>query len=116
MFDGTPDRLTFATAVPATLGRGGYSRVELYVEGGKLLIRWQPERSQKAAFNGADTKGPYPLLDRVAAVRFRYFGAASPQDKPAWAEQWHSLARSPLLVRMDVVSAGVPGSSPSASR
>jgi prepilin-type N-terminal cleavage/methylation domain-containing protein len=108
VFDGRADHLTFATTVPPSLGLDGYDRIDLYADGGRLLLRWQPERSQAQAFTGDDTKGPYPLLDHVAAVHFQYFGAASPQDKPAWTDQWHSLVRSPLLVRVDVTSDSVP--------
>jgi general secretion pathway protein J len=102
VFDGASDRLTFATVIPPQLGRGGYFRVQLYVDGGRLLIRWQPERSQTIGSWGPDTRGPYPLLDHVSRLRFRYFGAAVPGDKPGWADQWHSFVRSPLLVQMDV--------------
>lgn len=102
VFNGASDGLTFATVIPPQLGRGGYFRVQLYVDRGRLLIRWQPERSQSIGAWGPDARGPYPLLDHVAQVRFRYFGVATPGDSPRWVDQWRSFVRSPLLVQMDV--------------
>lgn len=71
VFDGQPDRLIFTTVIPLQLGTSGYFRVALSLAGGRLLIRWQPER------------GPYNLLDHVASLHLRDFGAASSRELPA---------------------------------
>jgi len=42
------------------------------------------------------------LLDKVAGLRFAYFGPVNQGEAPAWVDRWIDRTRLPYLVRVTV--------------
>jgi general secretion pathway protein J len=97
-FSGEPETLSLVSAQPGTQDNGPWMRERFFVgrSGGTraLFMSWQSAGSAPAA----EAK----LLDRVAAVRFAYFGPPRPGEASAWLEQWTDRDRLPELVRVAV--------------
>jgi general secretion pathway protein J len=82
LFDGRPDRLTFATLSPPLPGgpTTAFSAVSLAADGGGFALRQQvlPNRIV------LDRLEPLLVDAQTTAVRFRYLG----QEPEAWQEAW----------------------------
>lgn len=82
LFDGRPDRLTFATLSPPLPGgpTTAFSAVSLAADGGGFALRQQvlPNRIV------LDRLDPVLVDAQTTAVRFRYLG----QEPEAWQEAW----------------------------
>lgn len=82
LFDGRPDRLTFATLSPPLPGgpTTAFSAVSLTADGGGFALRQQvlPNRIV------LDRLDPMLVDAQTTAVRFRYLG----QEPEAWQEAW----------------------------
>jgi len=97
---GEPDRLTLVAPRSGVAGGGEWVRQVLFVaphEGSNaLILAWQADASgAEAAVSQA------VLLDRVASVRFDYFGPPAQGDGPAaWSDTWQDRTSLPELVRV----------------
>lgn len=98
LFEGGPERVAFVSELPPRFGVAGLALVELRREAGALALRWRPLHGA-AEGEGATGRG---LLDGVAAVRLRYFGAPRGREEPAWRETWTDAAALPAAVAVEV--------------
>jgi general secretion pathway protein J len=100
-FEGAPERLAFVAPLPAHRGPGGLYRFTLSVVagqgGGRLVLAWQPYDGDARAGAPADRA---VLLERVAALRLDFFGAAGPAAPRRWQARWAVPDRLPELVRL----------------
>lgn len=102
-FEGQPESISFAGLMPAHLG-GGFHRFQLLVDddGGasRLVLRWR-----RIAYGGEDdgvAGNEAVLIERIAGVRFSYFGPTEDDDAADWHEAWDNPARLPALVRLEI--------------
>ena len=113
-FQGKSDSLAFAAAMPGRAGGGTYYfRLALSPSGDTsqlTLARAIPDYAATALpdFSGAERS---VLADRVAEIRFGYFGRdpdSSDANIPSWRDHWDDPQILPLLIRIDVVPAAGP--------
>ncbi|HKW92678.1 MAG TPA: type II secretion system protein GspJ [Methylomirabilota bacterium] len=103
LFEGAPDRLTFATFSPPfpTPTHAAFTAVSLSGDGGALAVRQQvlpnwivPDRFEPA------------LVDaQTRAVRFRYLG----QEPEAWQDEWDMSKEDGLPRAVEITLAGRDG-------
>jgi general secretion pathway protein J len=98
LFEGGPERVAFVSELPPRFGAAGLAIVELRHDAGTLALRWRPLRGAV----GDEGAAGRALLEGVAAVRLRYFGAPRGRDEPAWRETWTEAAALPAAVAVDV--------------
>lgn len=100
LFDGRPDRLTFATLSPP-LPSGpttAFCAVSLAADGGRFALRQQALPNQLVL----DRMDPMLVDTQTTAVRFRYLG----QDPEAWQDAWDITKEDtlPRAVEITLVS------------
>ena len=100
LFDGRPDRLTFATLSPP-LPSGpttAFSAVSLTADGGGLALRQQALPNQLVL----DRLDPLLVDTQTTAVRFRYLG----REPEAWQDVWDITKEDtlPRAVEITLVS------------
>lgn len=98
LFEGGPERVAFVSELPPRFGVAGNALVELRREADALALRWRPLRG---AAEGEGVAGR-ALLEGVAAVRLRYFGAPRGREEPGWRETWTDAAVLPAAVAVEV--------------
>lgn len=108
-FEGEPDTLRLVSTLPGTWDNGPWMHERFFVaRSGKtraLFMSWQG--AWAATSNPrADLVGEAMLLDRVAAIRFAYFGPPRSGETPVWVDQWIDRDRLPQLVRVEIQREG----------
>lgn len=105
-FDGAPEAVTFVglPPAPAMVGALYWMRVAAVQDAGAahLLLSWtffDPAADVSAPLADAAHR---VLLQDIAALRIDYFGAVDPESEPVWLDEWLSVDRLPLLVRVRV--------------
>ena len=98
LFEGGPERVAFVAELPPRFGVAGLALVELRREAGALALQWRPLRG---AAEGEGVSGR-ALLEGVAALRLRYFGAPRGREEPAWGRTWTEAAVLPAAVAVEV--------------
>jgi len=114
-FQGKSDSLAFAAALPGRAGGGTYYfRLALTPSGDSsqlTLVRSIPDYAATALPDFADAERSV-LADRIAQVRFAYFGRdpdSNDANAPTWRDHWDDPQILPLLIRVEVVPAsGAP--------
>ena len=108
-FTGAPDSLGLVAAQPGTQDDGPWMRERFFVsragKTGALFMSWQAEGAA-VANDRSPPVGEAMLLDRVAAVRFSYFGPPRPGEAPVWLDRWAARDRLPQLVRVAIARDG----------
>ena len=106
-FAGTNDTLAYAAALPGRAGAGMYYfRVAVTPNGDSsrlTLARVIPDYAATSVPNFGDDFSV--LADRIAEVRFSYFGrdaGAAVTMAPTWRDRWDDPQRLPDLIRIDV--------------
>lgn len=100
VFDGRPDGVSFVVPAPRAVEAGGLQLLSADFAAGQLRARWQPYAGiLPVADRDAVTT---VLLDRLAQVRFSYFGTLPPAIGPAWHGVWRDAANLPALVRLEL--------------
>jgi general secretion pathway protein J len=104
-FIGEPNRLSFVSSFVPQGQYGGLWRYEVFLasagaSSGRLVID-QQLRSPPAT-SMAPGEARIVLLDGVAALRVRYFGALGQDSPPTWHDSWSHPAGLPLLVSLDL--------------
>jgi general secretion pathway protein J len=106
LFAGEPDAMTVVAPQPATQGEGPWAVQRFFLDrsGGDqgLYLRWQPNRVIGQAAAARQER----VLDRVAALRFSYFGPAGPGLPPEWQDRWVDRNGLPQLIRIKIERAG----------
>jgi len=101
-FGGEPETLSLVSARPGSQDNGPWMRERFFLAGSggarALFMSWQSA--------GSASVGEAKLLDRVATVRFAYFGPARPGEASTWFERWTDRDRLPELVRVAVERSG----------
>ena len=108
VFEGERDALTYVSAMPGYLGRGGAYVQRLTFErgrnGGQLVFR-------HALLNGFDEDSfrddddnapPVVLLERIRRVSFEFRALDDRGELGNWQDRWDETAQLPLLVRIDI--------------
>jgi general secretion pathway protein J len=99
-FEGGPTHLLFLAPAPESTPLGGLMAFGL---------RFDPSRTSDGRLELAgrlfevQAKAPWRntvLLDHLAKIRLSYYGALSPDVRPAWADEWSSDRILPRLVRL----------------
>ncbi|AWN43731.1 hypothetical protein [Methylobacterium durans] len=105
LFEGRPDRLTFVTASRGDVQPAGLLAVTVGFNGrdrdartGSILFDVAPLAVGEALL--PDQVAREPLIARVAAARFRYFGALAEDRPAAWYDDWTDATRLPELVQL----------------
>ena len=103
MFRGEPDAVTFIAAVPAQLGGGGLSRIDLRIidtEDGRQLVMdrelFHPDLEHRPR------QAPRVLVENIEAAKFAYFGAVTPDESATWHDGWLEMDYLPSLVSLRV--------------
>jgi general secretion pathway protein J len=108
LFDGRPDRITFATLAPPFPGAAAiaFTAISLSSEETGLALRQQVLPNRLAL----DRLPPVLVDGEAAAVRFRYLGEAP----GAWQEEWDMDREEtiPRAVEITLVGRGGPGGAP----
>jgi prepilin-type N-terminal cleavage/methylation domain-containing protein len=102
-FVGGESSMSFLSAAPMALGKGGRSRINLQVERrgerADLLLESRPEL---VIAKDTEEKARKPILSGASAVTFSYFGTTQPSRPPAWQNDWSHQTELPRLVRIQV--------------
>jgi general secretion pathway protein J len=97
-FRGEPETMALVSAEPGTQDGGPWMQERFFLARSgatrALFMSWQSD--------AAAPVGEAKLLNRVAAVRFAYFGPPRPGEASAWLDQWSDRDRLPELVRVAV--------------
>jgi general secretion pathway protein J len=105
-FLGERDRMTWVSAMPGYLGRGGPYVQELAYErdagGGTLVFRHALLNGFELREGFPEKPGPVVLLERVADVRIEYRGTTPEGRLDDWQDDWDKSGPLPLLVRIAV--------------
>jgi general secretion pathway protein J len=106
-FLGTGDSLAYAAALPGRAGAGMYYfKIGLTVGGDSSRLTLSRVIPDYAAVSLPDFGNDFSILaDRIAEVRFGYFGRdpdAADTVTPTWRDHWDDPQRLPDLIRMDV--------------
>ncbi|MDE2583167.1 MAG: prepilin-type N-terminal cleavage/methylation domain-containing protein [Rhodospirillales bacterium] len=108
VFRGGPQGIYFVAPMAARLGLGGLHRFRIDLESDgrdrRLVLHWALLHAERLT-NAARQARTSILLDRVAAVRWSYFGAPPGGRGARWQDRWDGRASLPLLVRLDVTFA-----------
>jgi len=99
LFEGGAGRLLFVTELPPRFGAAGPALAELRQEADAVVLRWRPLRGGAMPGEGATGR---VLLEGVAALRLRYFGAPRPREEAAWREAWLDAAVLPAAVEVAI--------------
>lgn len=98
-FDGVADRMMFLSSPRDVNAPSGPQRYQLAVApNGDLVLYALPDLA-------ADPKAPpqsLVLLHHVQGVDIAYFGAAPPDNRPAWRFAWEQRPTPPQLIRIRV--------------
>jgi general secretion pathway protein J len=108
VFEGDRDTLTYVSAMPGYLGRGGAYVQRLTIErgrhGGQLVFR-------HALLNGFDEDSfrdddenapPVVLLEHIRQASFEFRALDDRGELGNWQDQWDETAQLPLLVRIEI--------------
>ncbi|MCI4677164.1 prepilin-type N-terminal cleavage/methylation domain-containing protein [Rhodoblastus acidophilus] len=101
-FDGGPDNCRFVALSEGDAQWGGLIATEIGIDGagpGRSLDAWTQVFREDDFANGRDAMRETRLIDRLAFLRFSYYGAADSSQKPRWRDDWRRAALPPLLVR-----------------
>ncbi len=115
IFAGERSVLRFASTMPESVGFGPYV-IELVLTPGQsdssvadLSVRWRLAATSKTSGAAAAPSGQSGsvtdriLVNDVAAMAFRYFGAKECEDgAPAWHDAWQGQERLPDLIRLEL--------------
>jgi len=115
-FTGSRDSMSYAAALPGRAGAGMYYfNVAVTPNGDSSRLTLSRQIPDYAATRLPDFSGTTEtsvLADRIAEVRFGYFGrdpGAADAVAPTWRERWDDAQRLPDLIRIDVKpAAGAP--------
>lgn len=102
-FRGDIESLAFVGRLPAHLGGGGLH--EIVLEADRQDTRRLVLKTRRFPPDMAVEPWRYRqqlLFDGLAGVRFRYFGAPTVDDEPAWRDTWRLADALPSLVAVDV--------------
>ncbi|MBO1075012.1 type II secretion system protein GspJ [Roseomonas marmotae] len=99
VFEGQGERMVFVAELPARFGVPGPALVELRRQEEGLRLLWRPLFGAAGGEGGAGRL----LLDRVAALRLRYFGAPRSADVVGWRDNWSDAAALPAAIEMTVL-------------
>lgn len=104
VFAGQANTIEFVAPMLAQLGQGGLYRVRIEASDGRLWIRWRP---YLPADPNAGEERETVLLEGISGIEWAYFGSERDDDpQPQWRSAWTSLARRPLLVRLNLTLQG----------
>lgn len=105
-FSGDPDAVYFAAPIQAALGPGGISLLALRAEpaddGNDLSLSWQRNDPQEPAFEFPNPDDKVALAKKLDKIVFAYFGTETPDDEPAWHDEWHSESVLPQMIRLSL--------------
>ncbi|MGY2049048.1 hypothetical protein [Methylobacterium sp. JK268] len=96
-FLGLPDRLVATLQANRDVARGSELQMSLGTAAGEDGLAFV-ETSGSAKTPGR----PDLLLDRIAGLQLRYFGAQASDPMPRWASSWTRPDRPPVLVEVTV--------------
>ncbi|MCQ8105036.1 prepilin-type N-terminal cleavage/methylation domain-containing protein [Methylomonas sp. SURF-2] len=101
VFQGFAQNLTFVAGLPASSARKGLQifNVVLDPAGAMVRVTLTPYRLTDA--DRAPDK-PEVLLERVADLRFAYFGKIEEFDEPRWQQEWLVPDRLPSLIKVSI--------------
>jgi prepilin-type N-terminal cleavage/methylation domain-containing protein len=100
VFDGRPNGVSLVVPAPRAVMIAGLQLLSVEFADGQLRARWQPYAGivPVAGREAATTV----LLDRLAQVRFRYFGTLPPATSPSWHAVWRDATNLPALVGLEL--------------
>jgi hypothetical protein len=98
LFEGNAGRVAFPAELPYRFGEAGPSLVELGSGEGTLRLSWRPV----SATGGGEGAAGRVLLDGVASLRLRYFGAPRAAEPAMWRESWSDANALPSAIEVTV--------------
>ena len=102
VFAGGPDSLTVVTPMPAHLALGAYDVLRVTKVRGDLVAEWNRFDPDAASLEPGPDSRRVVLVERIAAVRFDYFGSDQAGVRAAWTPEWRGRRALPDLVRVQV--------------
>ena len=103
LFKGAPDRLSLVTRSDRRLEGGGLVLATFAVDGPPGATALVTDRRPVSARgNGPAAALRRVLLERIRAVRFRYYGSLEPGVPGTWSANWASPNRLPALIEVSL--------------
>jgi general secretion pathway protein J len=103
VFAGEPNAMTIVAPQPATQGQGPWTLQRFSLDQSALLLSWRPVPLAGQANPVRQDR----LLDRVAGLKFSYFGAPGPDLPPQWQDRWVERQALPNLIRVSIERTGI---------
>jgi general secretion pathway protein J len=100
MFEGQPAAIAFVAPAPESVPDGGLLLFSAGYADGQLVARWR--RFDGTLGETLRSAGETVLLEGVAMLAFRYYGAVAPGQEPTWQESWKERAYLPSLVQLEL--------------
>ena len=105
-FSGAPGRLRFVAPAPVQAGVGGFSRFDLFVNGGvesrALVLSISLGEVAESAETALETSDARVLIEGIEAAAFRYYGTLEGDREADWHDEWSDPERLPALVALRV--------------
>jgi general secretion pathway protein J len=108
-FDGGPDSCRFVSLSEGRADWGGLIAMEIGRDGPDQLDAWTQVYREDDFVAGRDAMRITRLSDRLAKLRFSYFGAPGPGQRPQWRDEWRAAETLPRLVRLTLTLRGPRG-------
>ncbi len=104
-FNGEQDVIRFIGELPSHLGGGGLMELRLLLsEEQELVLQYRPYpetvRDQERRYKQR------PLLDKVEALTFAYFGSADLEFNAGWEERWAGTEYLPQMISIQIQREG----------
>jgi len=101
-FQGRSDRLRFVAFAPPYAGKGGLSKIELWVARSESRHQLRLARRTYGALAGqsAREEDDALLIESDAPLSFEYFGLLKDRSDASWHDAWNGAQAPPKLVRL----------------
>ncbi|MDD2759970.1 MAG: prepilin-type N-terminal cleavage/methylation domain-containing protein, partial [Methylomonas sp.] len=103
-FQGYPQSMRFAAALPAASARKGLQLFSIALDSANpkaLMVGLTPYRLSDEDMQ-AEPDRPEMLLDHVDDLRISYFGKTEDVSELAWREEWTTADRLPSLIKVSI--------------
>lgn len=101
-FLGAADSLTVITPMPSHLALGAYDLLRVSKIKDDLVAEWDRFDPEAPSLEPGPDSRKVVLIEKVADVRFSYFGSDRPGVRPDWSGDWRSRHALPALVKLEV--------------
>lgn len=109
LFEGDAGSIRYVANLPGFLGYGGLYEMIFsspYKDGHlSLVLERRPLFIDKARGEIRGDLEKQQLMDKLKAIKIRYYGRGAEDETPLWKEQWREVKRLPILVEIQITTA-----------